>query len=60
MSEQTRSKGLNRNPKRVFVSILESFEGIVYLTIAFTLSVPMVMLVISAAMSMLEVTESGF
>ena len=44
---------------RAFISILETFEGIAYLTIAFALSVPVVMLVISAVMSMLEVLEGG-
>ena len=39
--------------------ILEAFERIAYLTIAFALGVPIVMLVISAAMSMLEVAEVG-
>ena len=50
-----------RNPKpmRAFVSILETFEGIAYLTIAFALSVPVVMLVISALVSMLAVLEGG-
>jgi hypothetical protein len=52
---------MDRDPRvnRVFVSILVSFEGIAYLTIAFALSVPVVMLVISAVMSMLEVLEGG-
>ena len=59
MSEQTRSKGLDRNPKRVFISILEAVERIAYLAIALALGVPIVMLVISAAMSMLEVAEVG-
>jgi hypothetical protein len=44
---------------RVFVSILEAFEGFAYLTIAFALSVPVVMLVFSAVMSMLAVLEGG-
>lgn len=39
--------------------LLEAFERIAYLTIAFALGVPIVMLVISAAMSMLEVAEVG-
>jgi hypothetical protein len=54
-------QGMDRDPRvnRVFVSILVSFEGIAYLTIAFALSVPVVMLVISAVMSMLEVLEGG-
>ncbi len=49
-----------RNPKRVFfLNILEALETIAYLTIAFALSVPIVMLVISAVMSMLQVAEIG-
>jgi hypothetical protein len=44
---------------RAFVSILETFEGIAYLTIAFALSVPVVMLVISALVSMVGVLEGG-
>jgi Phosphate-starvation-inducible E family len=52
-------QGMDRDPKRVFVSLLEAFEGIAYLTIAFGLSVPIVMLVVSAVMSMLEVAEVG-
>jgi hypothetical protein len=44
---------------RAFISILETFEGIAYLTIAFALSVPVVMLVISALVSMLAVLEGG-
>jgi hypothetical protein len=53
--------GMDRDPKtmRVFISIVEAFEGIAYLTITFALSVPVVMLVISAVMSMLEVLEGG-
>src|ERR671916_3364653 len=52
---------MDRDPKpmRAFVSILETFEGIAYLTIAFALSVPVVMLVISALVSMLGVLEGG-
>jgi len=44
---------------RVFISILETFEGFAYLTIAFALSVPVVMLVFSAVQSMLAVLEGG-
>ncbi len=49
----------DRKRMRAFVSILETFEGIAYLTIAFALSVPVVMLVFSAVMRMLEVLEGG-
>ncbi len=45
--------------KRVFTSVLDAFERIAYLAIALALSVPIVMLVVSAAMSMLEVSEVG-
>jgi CheY-like chemotaxis protein len=38
---------------------LETFEGIAYLTIAFALIVPVVMLVSSAVLSMLEVSKAG-
>jgi hypothetical protein len=48
-----------RDPMTVFFRILEAFENIAYLTIAFGLSVPVVMLVISALRSMLEVAEVG-
>jgi phosphate starvation-inducible membrane PsiE len=48
-----------REPQRVFMRILEAFERIAYLTIAFAFGVPIVMLVISAVMSMLEVAEVG-
>jgi hypothetical protein len=48
-----------RDPQKVFIRILEAFERIAYLTIAFALGGPPVMLVISAAMSMLEVAEVG-
>ena len=48
-----------RDPQRVFIRILEAFERITYLTIAFDLCVAIVMLVISAAMSLLEVAEVG-
>ncbi len=44
---------------KAFISILETFEGIAYLTIAFALSVPVVMLVISALLSMVGVLEGG-
>jgi ABC-type enterochelin transport system permease subunit len=46
--------------KRVFARILDAFEPIAYLTIAFALSVPIVTLVVSAVMTMLDVTELGF
>ena len=54
-------QGMDRDPKpmRAFTSILETFEGIAYLTIAFALSVPVVMLVISAVANMLAVLEGG-
>ena len=52
-------KGMDRNLKRGLSSILETFERIAYLTLALALSVPIVMLVISAVMSMLEVAEVG-
>jgi uncharacterized membrane protein (DUF373 family) len=45
--------------KRLFTGILDAFERIAYLAIALALSVPIVMLVFSAAMSMLEVSEVG-
>jgi uncharacterized membrane protein (DUF373 family) len=45
--------------KRAFIGILDIFERIAYLAIALALSVPIVMLVFSAAMSMLEVSEVG-
>lgn len=45
--------------KRVFTGILDAFERIAYLSIALALSIPIVMLVVSAAMSMLEVSEVG-
>jgi phosphate starvation-inducible membrane PsiE len=45
--------------KRVFTRILDAFEPIAYLTIAFALSVPIVMLIVSAAMTMLEVAHLG-
>ena len=48
-----------RDSHRVFFRILEAFENIAYLTIAFGLSVPVVMLVIFAVRNMLEVTQDG-
>lgn len=45
--------------RRVFTGILDAFERIAYLAIALALSVPIVMLVVSAAMSMLEASEAG-
>ena len=45
--------------KRAFSRILDAFEPIAYLTIAVALSVPIVMLVVSAAMTMLEVADLG-
>jgi uncharacterized membrane protein (DUF373 family) len=45
--------------KRIFTGVLDAFERIAYLAIALALSVPIVMLVVSAAMSMLEVPEVG-
>ena len=45
--------------KRVVSSILDAFERIAYVAIALALSVPIVMLVFSAAISMLEVSEVG-
>ena len=48
-----------RDPKRIFFRILEAFESIAYLTIAFGLSVPVVMLVIFAVRNMLEVAQDG-
>ena len=48
-----------RDPQRVFFRILEAFESIAYLTIAFGLSVPVVMLVIFAVGNMLEVAQDG-
>jgi len=44
---------------RALITILAAFEGIAYLVIAFGLSVPVVMLVFSAVMRMLEVLEGG-
>jgi uncharacterized membrane protein (DUF373 family) len=45
--------------KRVFTGILDAFERIAYVAIALALSIPIVMLVFSAALSMLEVYEVG-
>ena len=45
--------------KRIFSSILDAFERVAYLAIALALSVPIVMLVVSAVISMLEVSEVG-
>ena len=45
--------------KRVVSGILDAFERIAYLAIALALSVPIAMLVVSAAMIMLEVSELG-
>jgi uncharacterized membrane protein (DUF373 family) len=45
--------------KRVFTGILDAFERIAYVAIALALSIPIVMLVFSAALRMLEVYEVG-
>ena len=45
--------------KRVVSSILDAFERVAYVAIALALSVPIVMLVFSTAVSMLEVSEVG-
>jgi uncharacterized membrane protein (DUF373 family) len=45
--------------KRVVSGILDAFERIAYLAIALALSVPIVMLVVSAVIIMLEVSEVG-
>ena len=45
--------------KRVVSGILDAFERVAYVAIALALSVPIVMLVFSAAISMLEVSEVG-
>jgi phosphate-starvation-inducible protein E len=45
--------------KKLFTGVLDAFERVAYLAIALALSVPVVMLVFSAAMSMLEVSEVG-
>src|ERR671911_3201295 len=45
--------------KRVFTGVLDVIERIAYVAIALALSIPIVMLVFSAALSMLEVSEVG-
>ena len=45
--------------KKLFTGVLDAFERVAYLAIALALSVPIVLLVVSAAMSMLEVAEVG-
>jgi len=51
---------MTRDPyKRVVSGILDAFERVAYVAIALALSVPIVMLVFSAALSMLEVSEVG-
>jgi Phosphate-starvation-inducible E family len=45
--------------KRIFSGILDTFERVAYLAIALALSVPIVMLVVSAVTNMLEVSEVG-
>jgi hypothetical protein len=56
----SRLSGMASDPyKRVFTTILDAFERFAYLAIALALSVPIVLLVVSAAMSMLEVAEVG-
>ncbi len=45
--------------KRVVTNILDAFERIAYLAIALALSIPIAMLVVSAAMIMLRVSEVG-
>ena len=45
--------------EKLFTGVLDAFERVAYLAIALALSVPIVMLVFSAAMSMLEVSEAG-
>ena len=45
--------------KRVFSGVLDAFERIAYIAIALALMVPIVMLVVSAAIRMLEVSEVG-
>jgi uncharacterized membrane protein (DUF373 family) len=45
--------------EKLFTGVLDAFERVAYLAIALALSVPIVLLVISAAMSMLEVSEVG-
>ena len=48
---------MDRDSKRAYARFLEAFERIAYLTVALGLSVPIVMLVISAVMSVLQVAE---
>jgi uncharacterized membrane protein (DUF373 family) len=45
--------------KRIFSGIVDTFERVAYLAIALALSVPIAMLVVSAVISMLEVSEVG-
>jgi len=45
--------------EKLFTGVLDAFERVAYLAIALALSVPIVMLVFSAALSMLEVSEVG-
>jgi uncharacterized membrane protein (DUF373 family) len=45
--------------KRIFTGILDAFERIAYLAIELALSLPIVMLVVSSAITMLEVSEIG-
>ena len=45
--------------ERIFSGIVDTFERVAYLAIALALSVPIVMLVVSAVISMLEVSEVG-
>jgi uncharacterized membrane protein (DUF373 family) len=45
--------------KRVFTGVLDVIERIAYVAIALALSIPIVMLVFSAVISMLEVSEVG-
>ncbi|MBD0356221.1 MAG: hypothetical protein ICV57_03460, partial [Rubrobacter sp.] len=45
--------------EKLFTGVLDAFERVAYLAIALALSVLIVMLVFSAAMSMLEVSEAG-
>ena len=45
--------------KRVFTAILDTCERIAYLAIGLALSVPVVMLVVSAAMIMMDVSDVG-
>ena len=50
---------MDHDPNRVFLRLLGAVERIAYLTIALALCVPIVMLIISAVMSMLQVVEVG-